>query len=234
MSTVFTYTINHTSIMFFNDIFSACFHKNTISDICERGDYREFRKCKISSFNEIVEKDKSGRIPVLCAVNCRSIPIVKRMKKYGEIGKFRTIHGWSILHEAVLSGSFEMVLYILEECHTKPYMKTSDGFTSIHVAVRSGRCDILNVLLQYTPYNLVSSKNIDGITPLILAIMCKNVEMVNMIHRAGGSLLRETYNGLPVMFLAKQYGLSDKTCIPRKYVHYISNCPVSDNIPIMY
>ena len=220
--------------MLFNDIFSACFPKKTISDICERGDYREFRKCKIPSFDDFVEIDESGRIPVLCAVNSNSIPIEKRMTKYGEIGKFRTIHGWSILHEAVLSGSLEMVLYILEECHTKPYMKTSDGCTSIHMAVTSGRCDILDALLQYTPFNLVSSQNVNGITPLILAIMCKNVEMVNMIHRAGGSLIRETYNGIPVMFLAKQYGISNQTCIPRKSIHYISDCPVSDNIPILY
>lgn len=223
-----------TTSMFLDFIFSSCFPGKKLSDLCEKGDYREFRKCSISSYDEIVEVDDDDRVPLLCAIQSGSVPIVKRMGKYGDIGRFSTIFGWTILHEAVSSGSLEMVLYVLDQCHVKPYLKTSGGYSPIHMSITSGRIDILDVLLQYTPFNLVSSSSLNGITPLILAIMSKNVEMVNMIHRAGGSLIKESYQGMPAMFLARKYGIGEGICLPRGCLHPASGLPLSIPVPIWY
>ena len=53
----------------------------------------------------------------------------------GNIGSFSTLFGWTILHEAVSSESFEMLLFLLQFGNCRAYTKTSCGYTPMHIAV---------------------------------------------------------------------------------------------------
>ncbi len=222
--------------MFLDELFSMCLPtKKSLSDICKDGDTREFNRRRVISYEEITSPDHSGRIPLLCAVGEGKIQIVKRMMKIGNICNFSNIHGWNILHEAVSGGSVGMVEYILENCYMKTYIKTSGGYSPIHMAIMDGRCDILKILLRYTPFNMVSLPTKCGATPLILAIICKNREMICILHDSGASLISESYNGFSALYLSRYYGVMDtvsKLCNFR--ISRVSGFPLSRPVFITY
>ena len=87
------------------------------------------------------------------------------------------------------------------------------GQSTLHVAVRANCLDIVHLLLK-AGANL-NSKNLVGITPLMLAIQLGNVSIADVLVSAGASLTESDFGGRSALHFAylnrhRLMGISDK------------------------
>lgn len=221
--------------MFMDRLFSICFPcKKTLSEACESGDLGLFNMFGNAPYRDFINEDENNEFPLLCAIRAGNISIVKKIMLKGNIGSFSTLFGWTVLHEAVVSESFEMLLFLLQFGNCRAYTKTSCGYTPIHIAIYENRYDMVRILLDYIPAKMMSIKNNQGMTPLVLAVFMGNVEMVNLIHSSGGLLFTEMYEGNSVFFLACSRGITRDLRIKSSFYNPVSGLPISKPINIMY
>jgi hypothetical protein len=226
-----TQTLYHNMDLFFSKCFPC---KKTLSGACRSGDLREFNMFRDSPYRDFITEDYDKKFPLLCAIKSGNISIVEKIMLKGDICSFSTIFGWTVVHEAVVSGSFEMLLFLLKFGKCKTYVKTSDGNTPMHIAISEKRSDMVEILSEYTPSKMMSIKNNEGMTPLVLAVFMENPEMVDTIHVSGGSLFRERYNGHSVYILAFMRGISNDLRTKAPWIHPISGLPISSPVDIIY
>jgi ankyrin repeat protein len=208
--------------------------KKTLSGACESGDLGVFNMFGNAPYRDFINEDENNEFPLLCAIRSGNISIVKKIMLKGNIGSFSTLFGWTVLHEAVSSESFEMLLFLLRFSNCKAYTKTSGGYTAMHIAVYENRSDMVRILLDYIPAKMMSIKNNNGLTPLVLSVFMGNVEMVNIINSSGGLLFTEIYQGNIVFFLACSRGIARDLRIARSFYNPVSGLPISEPIDIMY
>lgn len=68
--------------------------------------------------------------------------------KYAADLHITTLHGWTILHSAVLSGHERIVKALVENDSKLINMQNTDGFAALHLAAGLGRKSIVKVLVE--------------------------------------------------------------------------------------
>jgi len=172
-----------------NDLFNDCFcirGKRDLSSACEEGDI-DYIKRVMKHRDEMTSEDINGKIPIMSAIRGGDVDMARYVFNLGVDRHFTTDNNWNILHEAVSSGSPEMVRYIMRTCCIPTHIGTSDGISPLHLAVLNGGTQILQLLVDNTPSNKISPKGNGGKTPLMIATMHANEEMMKILYYAGAS-----------------------------------------------
>lgn len=191
------------------DLFESCFcmSKRTISDACVEGDLGYVKKL-LKNRDDVNKEAKKGEYHIFSAVRSGKVPMARYLLAIGASPSVFTSNNWGILHEAVGSGSLQMVEYILKKCsrlHT--YTKTKDGISPLHLAVFNGYVDILKALLKVTPYAYVSPRGAGGITPLMTATKRGERQMMKDLHMSGASFFEADDYGKNTISMAKESGV---------------------------
>lgn len=190
------------------DLLESCFcvKKRTVSDACAEGDI-DYVKRILKNRNDVEKADANGERAVLSAVKSGKVYMTRYLFAIGASTSFVTGNGWSLLHEAVDSGSLNMVEYILNKCPLlRTYSKTRDLMTPLHLAVFNGYVDILRVLLKETPYACVSPRGPGGSTPLMIATKRGEKEMMVDLYRSGSSFFEADDSGINSLTMARESG----------------------------
>lgn len=198
----------------FSDIFESCFclKRRSTSEACMAGDL-EYVKRILKNREQVVTEDSAGSIPIMEAVKSTRIPVVRYLLGVmGDSYDFTTKRGWSLLHEAVCSGSEGMVEYILRECPIPTHMKTVDGISPLHLAVFNGHLEILKILLRKTHVSGVSPRGAYGVTPLMVATSHGRKEMMRELFLAGASFFDRDDSGKNSIIMAKDANVLDTVC----------------------
>ena len=190
----------------FMELFESCFcfkrDKRSPSRACIDGDL-DYVKRVIANRNDAEKEDSIGNIPIVLSVRSGNVKLVEYLFDIGASRSFATRNKWSLLHEAVSSGSQKMVLYILTECTIPTDLRTDDGVSPIHIAVFNGDVEILNLLLQYTMYGQSSPRGKDGVTPLMIATRHRDEEIMKMLYYSGASFFEKDDYGRNSIVIAK-------------------------------
>ena len=190
------------------DLFESCFciNKKTMSDACEEGDL-EYVKRVLKNREDVEVENANGDHAILSAVRSGKVPMMRYLFAIGASTSFSTDNGWSLLHEAVDSGSFRMVEFILKKCPLLfTYTTTKDMISPIHLAVFNGYDDILSSLLKETPSSYVSPRGPYGTTPLMIATQRGERQMMVDLYRSGASFFESDDSGKNSLSMAKEFG----------------------------
>ena len=197
---------HHHRIHKMNEFLKECFclkEKKSLSLACEEGDIGYIKRVMRHS-REMTIEDKEGNIPVMSAVRGGDVDMARYVFSRGVDKNFSTRDNWNILHAAVSSGAPEMVRYILKKCAIPTYIGTSDGISPLHLAVFNGSVEILQILVDNTPYNKVSPRGKEGKTPLMIATMHSSEEMMKILYSAGASFFEMDDFGKNSINMARQ------------------------------
>lgn len=127
-----------------------------------------------------------------------------KLKKWIAAKKEPTSFDRNILVDSVVAGQFESVK-ILVSSGLSPDFSDERGTTPLIVATGCGYSEIMSYLLKAGADP--NAKNVDGIDPLIHAIMEENVDAVRLLLDSGFDLKRsKTKNGLSPLEVAKRKG----------------------------
>lgn len=87
--------------------------------------------------------------------------------------------------------------------------ETTEGETPLHCLIRTGKIECALVLLKYLTQEHINRANMYGITPIALAILAGNCELVDALMKKGAHIVYGLNNGLrvtyqPIVLLVKQ------------------------------
>lgn len=190
----------------FVDLFESCFcmKKRTISDACVEGDL-DYVKKMLKNRYDVKKEDMKGEYHIFSAVRSGKVHMARYLLSIGASSSVFTHNNWGLLHEAVGSGSLQMVEYILKKCPLlQTYTKTRDGISPLHLAVFNGYGDILKALLSETPYAYVSPRGPGGTTPLMTATKRGEREMMVDLYMSGASFFEADDSRKNAISMAKE------------------------------
>jgi ankyrin repeat protein len=151
---------------------------------------------------EINSKDSKGRTALSRAV--KLIRVVKLLLAHPEVKiESQDEDGWTALGNAVCVGSKLAVKLLLESgaCPGSGYC----GETALSLAVKKGRRDIIELLLDW-PNVSIDSKDKDGRTPLSWAAQKGNLDAVKLLLAKGAYPDRRDDNGRTPLSFASEHG----------------------------
>ncbi|KAI9147072.1 Ankyrin-2 [Paramyrothecium foliicola] len=132
--------------------------------------------------------DANGRIPLLVAIDKGRKNMVDQVISLLGPGREETLRlrdnrGRAALHAAVESGRMGIVGLVGDLCRKEEFaMQDNNGCTAVHLAIHRKRADLVGYLINL-PEAVVSftKKDKDGLTPLCLAVVRKDVNTVQVL-----------------------------------------------------
>ncbi|XP_059473664.1 uncharacterized protein LOC132195582 [Neocloeon triangulifer] len=119
------------------------------------------------------------------------------MQKQGIFGK-------SLLHFAARFGQSNILEHFLHQDKSMVNHKDLFGLTPLHMAIISGKTDILKLLLENEAVVNVESNN--GTTPLCLAFLMGSQQAIHTLLTCDNLNVSEEYNGFNVIFESSKLG----------------------------
>ena len=124
-----------------------------------------------------------GTTAIFEAAENRDIEKVKLLIANGADIYFRPVNGYTLLHCVVFNGFVKAMDYICKQNNINDV--TNDGETALYVAVKYGRTEMVEYLVEKGAY--VNIPNNDGYTPLVVAIYCGYYDIIAYLLEHGAS-----------------------------------------------
>ncbi|OGT47898.1 MAG: hypothetical protein A3F17_00260 [Gammaproteobacteria bacterium RIFCSPHIGHO2_12_FULL_41_15] len=120
--------------------------------------------------------------------------------------------GSTPLHLAILNSSSAMTSALLRVKKTQATVTRKDKRTCLHLAVELQNFEQVSLLLNSGKKLNIDQGDIDGQTPLLLAVKHQNEGITNLLldHKANPNLADN--RGRNPLFIAAQYGMKDLVC----------------------
>lgn len=136
---------------------------------------------------EVIQHGKSGALPTL-------------LSKAGVNPNKKNFTGESPLHYAAFSGNLEAIK-TLESHGGNPHAKTHKGNTPANYALRKGHADVAKHLLKKQA-TLAETKNSKGQYPIHQALLCKDIELLELVLKAGVNVNAQDADGNTALHMA--------------------------------
>lgn len=103
--------------------------------------------------------------------------------------------GWTCLHEAANSDSYECLVEILKHRDCRPLLETFEGYTSLYLACHRN-CSLKTItFLLKSANDIVNYGSIEGFTPLHLACGQGRVELIQLLLEYGAMMDVKDFDG---------------------------------------
>jgi ankyrin repeat protein len=103
-------------------------------------------------------------------------------------------YGSNALHKASLYGYFDMVKYLVEECHIDITLLKTDGSNALHRACYGGHIDIVKYFIEQWKNINIDLQNNNGHTSLLRAMTNDCVDIVQYLLDDGNADITLTTN----------------------------------------
>ncbi len=155
-------------------------------------------KIKISNILEVI----------ISKINLKTLKVSKKNYKYIEellkksqnIINTKTIDGDTLLHQMIFYGSYDIIKLLLN-LGMSPLLEDDDKQTTIHRCIFLSNIDILKLILNYCK-NIteeINKKDLDGNTPLHLAILIENYLIIKELLLNGANpFIHNNANIMPI------------------------------------
>ncbi len=110
--------------------------------------------------------------------------------------RFGTAGGLPLLHAAVSRGAVELARYLIFDRGVDPTVgETSRNLTALHLATSFGHNEAALFLINDVPGVDVNEPMSDGVTPLLLAVQCSTLEVVQALVAKGADMSAKDEEG---------------------------------------
>jgi ankyrin repeat protein len=154
--------------------------------------------------------DAHGRGPLHLALAHGEAGIVAALIKHRARFDVKDNRGQTAVHMAALVGDFQS-MHKLIRAGAPVNMPDRRGQTALHSAVESGSLDVLAVLLKEARNAALDLKDVDGLTPLLLAVHLGHHQQAGLLLRKGADAALCTPDGLSPLHLATK--MANMECI---------------------
>lgn len=128
------------------------------------------------------------------AARTNDVPSVKRLLKKINPNCVDN-RGWTCLHEAANSDSYESLSLILKHPDCRPLAETHEGHTALYVACRN-RCSINTIkLLLDNVKNIANYSSTEGVTPLHISSGQGRIDVMQMLIDYGAQVDVQDFDG---------------------------------------
>lgn len=150
--------------------------------------------------------DNQGRIPLHEAASASAVPVLAELLAYTANPNRPDNRGWQPLHRAAEKNTVEAVQTLMFE-RVNIFSSTQDGDTALHMAAaRTDNAEVAQFLLKTEACGLVNAVNIQGRSPLHLAIIHKQEQLAAQMIAAGANLNLPDKNGATPLHEAAESG----------------------------
>ena len=157
---------------------------------------------------EILDKEQKGSTILHIASYQGKRNLVKHLvENYPVLLPLRDFNEWTPLHVAAMSGSVDVVEYILSQTHDI-LDRTGNGSTVLHISCKGGKMALTKHLIERHPVLLTKIDN-DWRTPLHVACAYSSVTVVEYLLSCGLKLATRDKRGRTALDMARLKGNSD-------------------------
>ncbi len=132
----------------------------------------------------INKRDLSGDTAIHASAGTGNVEMLKFLNNLGGDLNIADENGFTPLHGAIINGKLEAVKYLLDK---KADIKLVDnkGYNHLHIAVLSGNLNMVKALIFAGANVLINNKNKNNLTPVDLAILIKENDIVEFFKQQG-------------------------------------------------
>jgi ankyrin repeat protein len=145
--------------------------------------------CNFGPILSIKTGDEAGNHPIHLAVREGHLPLVEWLVDKGISVNCTNSKGYTPLHTAAYYHKLDIALYLLQE-GSQVYARTKKPhfFTTLTLAVQSGKLDMVDLLMHYGS-NINAKDPISGYTSLHHAVIRDNLECLKHLKNNGGNVM---------------------------------------------
>lgn len=141
-------------------------------------------------------ESKNGFTPVLAAIFCKKLSILRRLLEIGASPNFETSWGMTPLLGSIMTDDI-VALSILMEFQVDLNYEAKRGMRALHVAADKGRLELLKVLLRGGAD--VNATNAQGRSPLMQAAVSNHLEAARILVAFGADKLVRDQSGMAAL-----------------------------------
>lgn len=136
--------------------------------------------------------------PMIVACSHGFVEIVKLLVRKSSINTLEAANedGATPLYFATQHGHTEVVEYLLRNCKLNADKARKDGSRPLFIATQQGHTAIVKLLLEFGHVDVDKPRPFDGSTPLLMAVLKKNIEITSLLLCAGADPCSKTWGGM--------------------------------------
>ncbi|KAJ3102628.1 hypothetical protein HDU96_009575 [Phlyctochytrium bullatum] len=157
----------------------------------------------------IAAVDVSGWTPLHHAIKSESADVIRLLVRYGALVTAPDATGISPLHLAAMCDTVELLNLLLDTRHPVTPNFDRRGWTPLHCNANDGSCPQIAKRLEEAFPFLLDAMDVEGRTPLIVALAAGMSDVANALLNAGASLSVRNRNGRTPLHQASASGLTD-------------------------
>jgi len=154
--------------------------------------------------------DVQGRTALHLALANGESAIVEALVANNARFEAKDTRGLTPVHVAASVGDFTAMRSMIR-AGARCNMPDRRGQTAVHTCVESGSLDVLAVLLKEAKHAALDLKDVDGLTPLLLAVHLGHHSQAGLLLRRGADATVTTPDGLSALHLATK--MANMECI---------------------
>lgn len=145
---------------------------------------------------------------IISKINLKTLKVSKKNYKYIEdllnkskkIINTKTVDGDTLLHQMIFYGCYDIIKLLLK-LGMSPLLEDDDKQTAIHRCIFLSNIDIVKLILSYCKNIIdeINKKDLDGNTPLHLAILIENYMIIKeLLINGANPFIHNNANIMPI------------------------------------